>query len=296
MSGGKKRAKTPGVSMRILLGALALMLVLMLSLFVLLSPASRLVHDRALYLSLTEETMPQQLTQVHAAVDRAAETYHFSASAGQAVVTEESLQAYWTQVVDWTLGLFGDDPNYFEPPAWDAEPLAEAVRQDEQFQQTVDALERRSYARDVVAAAVAEEVERTMMPLRPQVIAKGAHMLSSRMDIPRAVKLIQLIPWAVLGAAVVIAVMLLALSMRYHLAPLYLGSGLLAAAGLGALGLLGVHLLDIAGACAQVSGSMAALVGALGHRLGWQLSGSCLVLALLGAVLLGWEAHERRRA
>lgn len=296
MSETKRRVRTPGVPMRVLLFVLALMMTVLLALFALLWPASRLTYDRALYLSLTEETMPQQLEQVHAAVERAAQAHHFSSEAGFSAVTAESLQAYWTQVVDWTLGLFGDSPNYFEPPAWDAETLAETVRQDEQFQQAVDALERRSYARDVVAASVAAEVERTMMPLRPQVIAKGAHMLSSRVNLPRLMQLVRLLPWAVLGAAAVTALLLLLLSLRYRLSPLYLGSCLLSAAALAALGLLGAHLLDIAGACAQVSGSMAALVEALGHRLGWHLGGCCLVLALLGAVLLAWDVRRRRSA
>lgn len=285
------KKRTPGIWTHVLLTVLALLLVACVTLTGLCWQAARLTWDRQLYLSLTRDSMPMQLERVYGAIDEVAQTYHFSAETARAVVGEAELQTYWTQVVDWFLNLLSDSPDY-QLPVWEDDALVEAVRLDAEFQQYVEAVDRRNVARDAVAGRVGDMIERTMMPLRMPVIAKGFQMVAQRIPVERLVTLLRWAPLAMLGASVVLCLLMLLLCVKCPArASAFIGSGLLGGAGLTALVMLAVHLLDVAGGCAVVSEPLAVLASALGNRLGVQLGIACAVLALVGAALLA--VHQR---
>lgn len=284
------RSPFPGRSAHILLTLCALLLTLCVAMTCLAWQCVRLTSDRSMYYALTEKSMPLQMERIDVAINTLSAQYHFAPETALGAVTQASLQDYWMQVVDWSLGLLGSEPDY-TLPFWDHTALVDAVRQDEEFQHWIPAVDRRNVARDTVAAQLGSTIERTMMPLRTPVIAKGMQMLAQRVDLPGMVSLLGRIPVLLGGLSLLLCLAMLLLGGRCPMRSLaFIGSGLLAGSGLTALVMLCIHLLDVAASCALVSDVLATLACALGRQLGLQLGMVCLALAAAGMVML--IAHQ----
>lgn len=291
--------KKPCVLAHVLAVLCAVMLVAAVAACGLTWQVNRLLTDAELHesVALDVRVTDVQFARVENTVHELAAKYAFAPETVMDLVTRESLADYSREVIAWWMGLLAEDP-VLDAPEWDTADVEQAVREDELFQANTPSTQRRSVARDQVAYAVGQAVDRAVLPVRMKLVAPLLPMVFQKVDVLRYMGYLSMAPAVLAGAAAVLClVILLAMRRRLSLGMLYIGSGLIGGALMLALAGAAVFALNVTGQVAELSPIMGMQLSLLTKQLAWQSGLYALACLTVGAVLIGlYQACSKRSA
>ena len=257
--------------------------------------ANSLLASTSLYesVALDARVTDAQMARITARAEELAAQYDFAPQSVLSVVTQDSVTAYGREVIDWGMGLLGDEP-VLEPPAYPAADIEAAVRADELFQASIPAVQQRTVARDSVAYEMGRAVSRAVLPLRTELIALVMPRLQERISLPVWMNRLAKLPLVSAGTALGLMLMIwLFLRTRPDKAALYAGTAL-AGAALTVLGLTALlPLLNLGGMAAELSDMLALQCGVLYEGLALRALLAALPLLVCGYALI--FLHQRSR-
>lgn len=286
--------KRPGVLAQAVSYLLAVALTAMVLVGVVSGQAVRMLGDRDMYLRVTDTVIDAQTARVAQAVHETAQSYPFDEQAVQALAGKDAVRAFNAEVIDWWLGLAA--PETVPAPSWSEPDIEETVRADEAFQAAVRSTMRRQIAREGVAVPIEKAMNSAVIPLRATLVAAVMPKVQERVPLARLISLLGWVPAACAVSAAVFA-MLIAVVMcrRLSWALAWIGAGL-AGGALCVGGLVWiVHLLDVAGQAALVSGILSQELLALGRELAAGMAVPAMICAAAGLLMIAASRMGKRR-
>ena len=290
-----KTRRTPAKAAQILGAVMAFLLALCVFATVLLGTADRVLTDRALHVGIATapEVLAAERSYIDDVTDRLAEKYGFAKETVSGALDDAALTAYAGEVVDWWMGMLGEEPS-MTAPAVELDELETALTEDPGLQAEVAAARLTKTVREKIIPELETAMTKAVLPVQSKVLAMGVAKVLKAVDVPRLVSLLHTW-WPAAGAAAVLLALLIALLMGGHHRWLWLaGSGILAGglltAGAGAC-VLAIRLTE---QITELSPRMGLQVSLLLKELGtpwWLAAAGC---AVLGTVMIA--LHQRRRA
>ncbi len=286
-----KKTRIPGPAAHVVLALLALLLTACVAAGMTIGQGVRMVQSESLLRSAARMSLSTQMERIESRIDEVSQTWSFDASQVKATVTRQRVEAHQDAMIAWFLGLLQGRRE--DIPQWDTDEMVDVIRNDPAFAGRVPEVERRTVARDQVAAQIARTIERTVFPLRSGLLALGTRLVEERVNIPWLLHLVSLAPLLLMMAALALCGVMALVSLRFVPRALaFIGSSLIAASlvTLFAMGL--VWLLGVPSIFGMLSPALEAQAGALGLIAGGELVLLCAVLIAAGALLI--RAHQRR--
>ncbi len=289
MNGKEKRM--PGPAAHAVLAVLALLLTACAAAGITVGQGVRMVKSESLLRSAARMSLSTQMKQIETRIDEAARAWSFDASPVKATVTRQRVEAHQDAMIAWFLGLLQGRRE--EIPQWDTDDMVDIIRNDPAFADRVPEVERRTVARDQVAAQIARTIERTVFPLRSGLLALGARLAEERVNIPWLMHLASLAPLLLMMAALALCGVMALVSLRFVPRALaFIGSSLIAASMVVLLAMGLVCLLGAPSIFGMLSPALEAQARALGLIAGGELVLVCAALIAVGALLI--RSHQRR--
>lgn len=289
--------RMPGKAAHILAWVLTLLLMLALTAGCLTWQANRLLTDASVHesVALDERVQQAQRSRIEARVQELAQTYSFQAEPVMALVDDQSIAQYNRDVIAWWMGLLEKEP-VFEVPAWPTREVEATVREDELFKANTPSDMRRTIARDKVAYQVGQAVQKTVLPVRADILSLLMPKVLEKVNVPTYMHYLSLLPLVcVIAAGILVLVLLLVMIKRMSKAALYIGAAL-GASGLCALGLCGVFsLLGISGMVGEISALLALQLDILAEKVYLQVSIYAIIALALGMGLIALHQADIRR-
>lgn len=287
---GKTR-RMPGPAAHVALALLALLLTACVAAGFTIGQGVRMMQSESLLRSAARMSLSTQMERIESRIDEVSQAWSFDASPVKATVTRQRVEAHQDAMIAWFLGLLQGQRE--EIPQWDTDDMVDVIRNDPAFAGRVPEVERRTVARDQVAAQIARTIERTVFPLRSGLLALGTRLAEERVNIPWLMHLARLAPLLLMMAALALCGVMALFSLRFVPRALaFIGSSLIAASlvTLFAMGL--VCLLGVPSIFGMLSPAMEAQATALGLIAGGELVLVCAALIAVGALLI--RSHQRR--
>ncbi len=285
----------PGFFAHALSALLALLLTVSLLLSALTLTMTRLLTDQGLHEGIATDALvtQAQMDAIKARVEALAEAQSFQPETVTALILPEELRAYNRAVVSWWMDLLLFSEADITAPVWDTQTIQAAVLEDLLFQEAHTPATRRTIARDQVAFPVGKEIQRSVLPLRTQLIELATKTVRDRTDASTYLELFIRLPLWLGGVSVLLALMILVLMhRRLCKGGLYIGSALAAAGLILLLALLLTALADVPGMVRELSSLLALQVNLLLQALAIPTAGMAAAGMLLGFGLIG--QHQRR--
>lgn len=286
----------PGKAAHILAWILTILLMLSLTAFCLTWQVNRMLTSPSLHESVALDRVVQQeqMARIEATVQELAQRYSFKPETVMNIVTGESVAQYNRDVVAWWMGLMGEEP-VIDAPVWPTRGVEQAVREDELFKENTPTDVRRTTARDKIAYQVGQAVQKTVLPVRADILSLLMPKVLEKIDLPVYVHYASLLPLLCGVASAVLALMLLLVMLkRISKAALYIGTAL-GASGLCALGLCGVFsLLGISGMVGEISSLLAMQLDILAGKVYLQVGIYAAIALALGLGLIGLHQADIR--
>lgn len=287
----------PGKAAHILAWILTILLMLTLTAGCLTWQVNRVLTSASLHESVALDSRVQQaqMERIETAVQELAQRYSFKLETVTNLVTGENVAQYNRDVIGWWMGLLGKDP-VIDAPVWSTREVEQAVREDELFKENTPSDVRRTTARDKIAYQVGQAVQKTVLPVRSDILSILMPKVLEKLDLPVYVHYVSLLPLLCAVASAVLALVLLLLMLRrISKAALYIGTAL-GASGLCALGLCGVFsLLGISGMVGEISTLLAMQMDLLAAKVYTQVGIYAAAALGLGLVLIGLHQADIRR-
>ena len=291
------RKKLPGAFAHVVAFVLALLLTLIITVTVFAWQGLALLQDEGLHekVALNDRILDMQLERIELYVEELAETWSFQPETVMQFVTRETLSDYGREVIAWWTGLTGEDAE-IAAPVWNDGEIAQAVREDELFMSVYPAERRRAIARDDIAYEIGQEIRKTVLPLRTDLVEAVLPGVLAQMDMSLVMDYVsqgsRLI--GVVAAGLVLLIVLVMIRWVFK-ALLYIGSSLIAS-GLGVAAINGTALLlNIPGMVGEISpilaGQMELLMGQMLLRVGIVV----LIALVMGGALLWMHRAALRR-
>ena len=223
---------------------LSLPAVIFLTALLLCWPLSRLLTP-GLYLGIvdTPAVLNELQAKVGAQVDEAAAEYSFTPATVAPMLSRDALQAYAHRSVEWFAAfLHGSDEH---APAFDTAAIEEAIRGDELFVASHAPSQLRSVSRDQAGWKIQRIVERTVFPLRTEILRYAQKLVLSTDRLKPVWPLLPFLPLILLGAAALFLLPAGLIQRRYRDAWRWIGACLIAAALLACVALLWAAVKDL---------------------------------------------------
>ncbi|MBE5804871.1 MAG: hypothetical protein E7316_10225 [Clostridiales bacterium] len=277
--------------------ALTFVMTILLTLTALTWQMNNILTNRALHGRIATDSAitTMQMETIEKRVKELAEAYSFQPETAMQFITAESLEAYNREAVEWWTGLMQADP-VTTPPEWDVSGIEQAVREDELFKANTAANMRRSTARDLIAYEIGQEINRTVLPVRADILAIVMPKVLQMVNVPAYMGYLALAPKLCAGASLALALLiLLVMHRRASKAGLYIGAGL-AAAGVCVVGVCAaLGLLGVGGMIAEISTLLAAQVRLLAVKLMLNMGLFAALALAVGMALIGLHQADMRR-
>lgn len=287
----EKARRMPGPAAHAALAVLALLLTACVAAGFTIGQGVRMVQSESLLRCAVRMSLSTQMERIESRIDEVSQAWSLDASKIKATVTRQRLEAHQDAMIAWFLGLLQGRRE--EIPGWDTDDLVDVIRSDPAFVERVPEVERRTVARDQVAAQIARTIERTVFPLRSDLLALGERLAEERVNIPWLMHLFRLAPLLLMMASLALCGVMALFSLRFVPRALaFIGSSLVAAAMVMLLAMGLVCLLDVPSIFGILSPALEAQASALFLIAGGELALVCAALIAAGAWLIC--VHQRR--
>ncbi len=286
-----KKTRIPGPAAHVVLALLALLLTACVAAGMTIGQGVRMVQSELLLRSAARMSLSTQMERIESRIDEVSHTWSFDASRVKATVTRQRVEAHQDAMIAWFLGLLQGRRE--EIPQWETDDMVDVIRNDPTFAGRVPEVERRTVARDQVAAQIARTIERTVFPFRSGLLALGARLADERVNIPWLMHLASLTPLLLMMAALALCGVMALVSLRFVPRALaFIGSSLIAASLVMLVTMGVVCLLGVPSIFGILSPALEAQARALELIAGGELILVCAALIAVGTLLI--RSHQRR--
>lgn len=221
-------------------------------------------------------------------------TYGFDAKAISDEVSAEDFASYGKEVTAFLGTLLEEQEEDAELifPYYMTESMLDRIREDEGFQSTVEKSLQRTVSQNEIVTPVEQKATKLVFPLRPQLVIAAYNTVSTKIDIPKLVRLLD--KWWVIPAAGCLLILLILVFDHKQFAA-WTGSGLAAGALMILAFLIFANALDFASSAAQINPLFAKYLSFMWKNIWGSAAVFAAVMFVCGVALICCHVFAKRK-